>query len=119
MQQSGNEGGFAAVSMPQYSDIADLTSLVGFHGRLLGKAPAVRQPPSAGPRQQKGAGFGFGLRARKNHGPRRASFSKDGCYHRESGEVLWREEQTLAAMIILGALDLCIVDLNGVFLRWS
>jgi hypothetical protein len=35
MQQSGNEGGFAAVSMPHYSDIADLTSLVRFHGLLL------------------------------------------------------------------------------------
>ena len=38
MQQSGNERGFTAVSMPQYSDISDLTSLVRFHGRLLGKA---------------------------------------------------------------------------------
>ena len=48
MQQSGNEGGFAAVRMPHYSDVADLTSLVRFHGRLL--PPAVGQPPSAGPR---------------------------------------------------------------------
>ena len=57
MQQSGNEGGFAAVSMPHYSDIADLTSLIRFHGLLL--PPAVGQPPSAGPRQQKGAGLGL------------------------------------------------------------
>jgi len=27
----------------------------------------------------------------KIHGPRRSSFSKDGCYHRESGEVLLSE----------------------------
>ena len=57
MQQSGNEGGFAAVRMPHYSYIADLTSLVRFHGLLL--PPAVGQPPSAGPRQQKGAGLGL------------------------------------------------------------
>ncbi len=36
MQQSGNEGGFAAVRMPHYSYVADLTSLVRFHGILLG-----------------------------------------------------------------------------------
>ena len=35
MQQSGDEGGFAAVRMPHYSYVADLTSLVGFHGVLL------------------------------------------------------------------------------------
>jgi hypothetical protein len=31
MQQSGNQGGFAAVRMPHYSYVADLTSLVRFH----------------------------------------------------------------------------------------
>src|SRR6185437_3215641 len=31
MQQSGDEGGFAALCMPHYSYVADLTSLVGFH----------------------------------------------------------------------------------------
>ena len=36
MQQSGNKGGFAAVCMPHYSYVADLTSLVRFHGVLLG-----------------------------------------------------------------------------------
>jgi hypothetical protein len=36
MQQSGNYGGFTAVRMPHYSYVADLTSLVGFHGVLLG-----------------------------------------------------------------------------------
>ena len=35
MQQSGDEGGFAAVRMPHYSYVADLTSLVRFHGILL------------------------------------------------------------------------------------
>jgi hypothetical protein len=70
MQQSGNEGGFAAVSMPHYSDIADLTSLIRFHGLLLRKARFQR-----------------GLR-REMHGPRRASFSKDGCDHSESVNVL-------------------------------
>src|SRR5271165_4084757 len=32
MQQSGDDGGFAAVRMPHYSYVADLTSLVRFHG---------------------------------------------------------------------------------------
>ena len=32
MQQSGNQGGFATVRMPHYSYVADLTSLVRFHG---------------------------------------------------------------------------------------
>jgi len=32
MQQSGDQGGLAAVRMPHYSYVADLTSLVGFHG---------------------------------------------------------------------------------------
>ena len=32
MQQSGNQGGLAAVRMPHYSYVADLTSLVRFHG---------------------------------------------------------------------------------------
>ena len=73
MQQSGNECGFAAVSMPHYSDVSDLTSLVRFHGFLLdadkrtawcgakmaSQAPAVRQPPSAVPCQRKGAGLSF------------------------------------------------------------
>jgi hypothetical protein len=36
MQQSGNHGGFAAVRMPHYSYVADLTSLIRFHGILLG-----------------------------------------------------------------------------------
>src|SRR6185437_8728961 len=31
MQQSGDEGGFAALCMPHYSYVADLTSLVSFH----------------------------------------------------------------------------------------
>jgi hypothetical protein len=31
MQQRGNQGGFAAVRMPHYSYVADLTSLVRFH----------------------------------------------------------------------------------------
>ncbi len=31
MQQSGNQGGLAAVRMPHYSYVADLTSLVRFH----------------------------------------------------------------------------------------
>ena len=35
MQQSGDQGGFATVRMPHYSYVADLTSLVGFHGVLL------------------------------------------------------------------------------------
>jgi hypothetical protein len=35
MQQSGDEGGFATVRMPDYSYVADLTSLIGFHGLLL------------------------------------------------------------------------------------
>ena len=35
MQQSGNKSGFAAVCMPHYSYVADLTSLVRFHGVLL------------------------------------------------------------------------------------
>ena len=35
MQQSGNKGGFAAVCMPHYSYVADLTSLVRFHVFLL------------------------------------------------------------------------------------
>jgi hypothetical protein len=35
MQQSGNQGGLAAVRMPHYSYVADLTSLVRFHGVLL------------------------------------------------------------------------------------
>ena len=38
MQQSGNQGGFAAVRMPHYSYVADLTSLVRFHGFLLDDA---------------------------------------------------------------------------------
>ncbi len=38
MQQRGNHGGFAAVRMPHYSYVADLTSLVGFHGFLLDNA---------------------------------------------------------------------------------
>ena len=70
MQQSGNEGGFAAVSMPHYSDIADLTSLVRFHGLLLRKARWRRDLEQ------------------KKHGPASASFSKDGCYHSESVNVL-------------------------------
>ena len=32
MQHGGNERGFAAVRMPHYSYVADLTSLVRFHG---------------------------------------------------------------------------------------
>ena len=32
MQQRGNQGGLAAVRMPHYSYVADLTSLVRFHG---------------------------------------------------------------------------------------
>ena len=32
MQQSGDQGGFATVRMPHYSYVADLTSLVRFHG---------------------------------------------------------------------------------------
>ena len=32
MQQCGNQGGLAAVRMPHYSYVADLTSLVRFHG---------------------------------------------------------------------------------------
>ena len=35
MQQSGNQGGLAAVRMPHYSYVADLTSLVRFHVFLL------------------------------------------------------------------------------------
>jgi hypothetical protein len=35
MQQSGDQGGLAAVRMPHYSYVADLTSLVGFHILLL------------------------------------------------------------------------------------
>ena len=35
MQQSGDQSGFAAVRMPDYSYITDLTSLVRFHGFLL------------------------------------------------------------------------------------
>jgi hypothetical protein len=35
MQQSSNQGGFAAVRMPHYSYVADLTSLVRFHFVLL------------------------------------------------------------------------------------
>ena len=35
MQQSGDKGGFAAVRMPHYSYVADLTSLVRFHELLL------------------------------------------------------------------------------------
>jgi hypothetical protein len=35
MQQGGNEGGFAALRMPHYSYVADLTSLVRFHEVLL------------------------------------------------------------------------------------
>jgi hypothetical protein len=35
MQQSGDQGGFATVRMPHYSYVADLTSLVRFHGVLL------------------------------------------------------------------------------------
>ena len=45
MQQSGDQGGFATVRMPHYSYVADLTSLVRFHGvllHLLG-TPAVGQ----------------------------------------------------------------------------
>src|SRR5208283_3931705 len=38
MQQSGNKCGFAALRMPHYSDVADLTSLVRFHSVLLHKA---------------------------------------------------------------------------------
>ena len=35
MQHGGDQGGFAAVRMPHYSHVADLTSRVGFHGFLL------------------------------------------------------------------------------------
>ena len=35
MQQSGNQGGLATVRMPHYSYVADLTSLVRFHGFSL------------------------------------------------------------------------------------
>jgi hypothetical protein len=35
MQQSGDQRGFATVRMPHYSYVADLTSLVRFHGVLL------------------------------------------------------------------------------------
>ena len=35
MQQSGDQSGFATVRMPHYSHVADLTSLVRFHGVLL------------------------------------------------------------------------------------
>src|SRR5271157_6358096 len=34
MQQSGDQGGLATVRMPHYSYVADLTSLVRFHGFL-------------------------------------------------------------------------------------
>jgi hypothetical protein len=70
MQQSGNEGGFAAVSMPHYSDISDLTSLVRFHGHLLRKARFRRD-----------------LRV-DNRVLACAFLSKDGCYHSESVNVL-------------------------------
>jgi hypothetical protein len=40
MQQSSNQGGFAAVRMPHYSYVADLTSLVRFH--FCSPPPAVR-----------------------------------------------------------------------------
>ena len=53
MQQSGNQGGLAAVRMPHYSYVADLTSLVRFHS--LSPPPAVGRTPSTGPRQRKGA----------------------------------------------------------------
>ena len=36
MQQSGDQRGFATVRMPHYSYVADLTSLIRFHGVLLG-----------------------------------------------------------------------------------
>src|SRR5580704_15338653 len=35
MQQGGNKRGLAAVRMPHYSYVADLTSLIRFHGSLL------------------------------------------------------------------------------------
>jgi hypothetical protein len=35
MQQSGDQGGLATVRMPHYSYVADLTSLIRFHGVLL------------------------------------------------------------------------------------
>jgi hypothetical protein len=38
MQQRGNQCGFAAMRMPHYSYVADLTSLIGFHGVLLTNA---------------------------------------------------------------------------------
>jgi hypothetical protein len=50
MQQSGNQGGLAAVRMPHYSYVADLTSLVRFHGVLLG-ASIVLDKKNAGPPQ--------------------------------------------------------------------
>jgi hypothetical protein len=43
MQQSGDQRGFAAVCMPHYSYVADLTSLVGFHGVLLDIARFLRE----------------------------------------------------------------------------
>ena len=47
MQQSGDEGGLAAVRMPHYSYVADLTSLVRFHGLLLESANLERPAPGA------------------------------------------------------------------------
>src|ERR1700676_2779693 len=46
MQQSGNQGGLAAVRMPHYSYVADLTSLVHFH--FSSPLPAVWPPPAVG-----------------------------------------------------------------------
>jgi len=48
MQQSGNQRGLPAVRMPHYSYVADLTSLVGFHSRLLVQQIG-RDPRKAGP----------------------------------------------------------------------
>ena len=59
MQQSGDQSGLAAVRMPHYSYVADLTSLVRFHGVLL-RLPWGRWP-SAGPRQEEARKLSLGV----------------------------------------------------------
>jgi hypothetical protein len=80
MQQTGNQRGFAALRMPHYSYVADLTSLVGFHVVLL--------PPAVGGRLRQARASKKARRKRLSGFCRAPFFSKDGCYHSESVNVL-------------------------------
>ena len=79
MQQSGDQGGFAAVRMPHYSYVADLTSLVRFHGfsfelKLMrdvsGKSIRLRSPRRLRWMQLRGWNEGGAGKARGRPGGR-------------------------------------------------